>query len=245
MTRTHLRTSIILSAVLTAVGCGKNEKSTTDKLLEGQGDVDLVADLTGIDENTHIAPEKDDTEQPGAPMQEQASPSEANDDTVIGGNQGAFIGIMKIGDKEVNGTFKVLKADATGETVLKGAKSGKEIRLDPGKYDFVFTTPAIVGEPEFTLRDVEIEAGRRLKRDVNVPVGKITLITGPRCARRNIKIRLKGASDWYKGKFSTCQELTLMAGEYDAMMGDGKRGTTISGIQVYDGGVRDVLIRQQ
>ena len=142
MTRTNLRTSIVLSAVLAAVGCGKDEKSTTDKLLEGQGDVDLVADLTGIDENTHVAPEKDDSEQPGAPMQEQAAASEANDDTVIGGNQGAFIGIMKLGEKEVNGTFNVLKADATGETVIKGAKAGKEIRLDPGKYDFVFTTPS-------------------------------------------------------------------------------------------------------
>lgn len=245
MNKTYWKMTVVLSAVLVAVGCGKEEKSTTDKLLEGQGDVDLVANLTGIDENTRVAVEKDDTENPTGPAQEQASPSASKDDTYVGGDQGAFIGIMKIGEKEVNGSFKVLKADASGETVMKDVKSGKEIRLDPGKYDFVFSTPTIVGEPEFTLRDVEIESGRRLKRDVNVPVGKITLVTGAKCARKNIKIRLKGASDWYKGKFSTCQELTLMAGEYDAMMGDGKNGTTISGIQVYDGGVRDVLIRQQ
>ena len=237
------RITVLACAILSAVGCGKEEKSTTDKLLEGQEDVDLVADLTGINENTHVAVEKDDEEQPSAG--ESAAASTAKDDNYIGGSQGAFVGIMKLGEKEVKGTFNVLKADASGETVTKGAKAGKEIRLDPGKYDFVFSTPSIVGEPEFTLRDVEIEAGRRLKRDVNVPVGKITLVTGAKCVRKKIKIRLKGASDWYKGNFSTCQELTLMAGEYDAMMGDGRKGTTISGIQVYDGGVRDILIRQQ
>jgi hypothetical protein len=245
MKKTYRNTVIVFAALLAGVGCGKEEKSTTEKLLEGQADVDLVADLTGIDENTRVAIEKDENEQPSGPAAEQAAPSAAKDDTYVGGTQGAFIGVMKIGEKEVKGSFNVLKADASAEVVLKNAKSGQEIRLDPGKYDFVFSTPSIVGEPEFTLRDVEIETGRRLKRDVNVPVGKITLVTGAKCARKNIKIRLKGASDWYKGKFSTCQELTLMAGEYDAMMGDGKKGTTISGIQVYDGGVRDVLIRNQ
>jgi hypothetical protein len=205
-----------------------------------------VDDLTGINENSRVAVENDGQEQPGAgPGQENPAPDGTKDDTFIGGSQGAFIGIMKLGDKEVNGSFNVLKADATGEVVIKDAKAGKEIRLDPGNYDFAFTTPSIVGEPEFTLRDVEILAGRRLSRDVNVPVGKITLVTGAKCQRKTIKIRLKGATDWYKGKFSTCQELTLMAGEYDAQMGDGRNATVISGIQVYDGGVRDVLIRNQ
>ena len=244
MKHTYRITVLVCAALLLGAGCGKKEKSTTDKLLEGQDDVDLVADLTGINETTRVAVEDDGQEQPSA-TGETAAPSSAKDDNYIGGSQGAFVGIMKLGEKEVKGTFKVLKADASGETVINNAKAGQEIRLDPGKYDFVFSTPSIVGEPEFTLRDVEIEAGRRLKRDVNVPVGKITLVTGAKCARRKIKIRLKGATDWYKGNFSTCQELTLMAGEYDAMMGDGRKGTTISGIQVYDGGVRDILIRQQ
>lgn len=234
------RNTVAVSAValLLAASCGKKEKSTTDKLLEGQEDVDLVAHLTGIDENTKVEIEEEDRESPSDAPQQQTA---ADDESYIGGSQGAFVGTMKIGGEKVKGTFKVLKADTSGEVVLKGVKAGKEVLLDPGKYDFVFTTPSIVGKPEFTLRDVEIEAGRRLERDVKVPVGKITLVTGAKCARKSIKIRLKGASDWYKGKFFTCQQLTLMAGEYDAMMG----GTTISGIQVYDGGVRDILIRKQ
>ncbi len=239
------RFTIALAVLLIGVSCGKKEKSTTEKLLEGQEDVDLVADLTGIDEKTRVAYESDEEERPSGNTGEDTAPQGANDENYIGGTQGAFLGVLKMGAKEVNGHFKVLKADASAEVVVKDAKAGQEIRLDPGKYDFVFTTPQIVGEPDFTLRDVEIEQGRRLKRDVIVPVGKITLVTGANCARKPIKIRLKGASDWYKGKFSTCQELTLMAGEYDATMGDGKSAVTISGIQVYDGGVRDVLIRQQ
>ncbi len=244
MNKTHRDRVLAIAAMMLAFGCGKPEQSTADKLVENEADVNLVEDMTGINENTKVAIEQDTEEQAGA---SQAGPSGdgSGDSTVIGGSQGAFVGIMKLGGKEVNGTFNVLKADATGEIVVKGAKSGKEVRLDPGNYDFVFMTDAIVGEPEFTLRDVEILAGRRLSRDVNVPVGKITLVTGAKCARKSIKIRLKGATDWYKGKFSTCQELTLMAGEYDAQMGDNKNATVISGIQVYDGGVRDVLIRQQ
>ena len=97
--------------------------------------------------------------------------------------------------------------------------------------------------PEMTLRDVEIPAGRRISRDVKLPVGKITLVTGGRCVKKPIKIKQKGASDWYKGKFYTCQQMTLMAGEYEAEVGAGRRGTPVSGIQVYDGGIRDVLIR--
>jgi hypothetical protein len=110
-------------------------------------------------------------------------------------------------------------------------------------YDFVFQTKSIVGEPEYTLRDVKIEAGRRVRREVKIPTGQITLVTGARCARKPLKIKLKGATDWYKGNFSTCKPITLMAGEYDAEVGGGKRAIPISGIQVYDGGIRDVLIR--
>ncbi len=234
---------IALMAILVAACGGKQEKTRTEKMIENEEDVDLVAHLTGINEGTPVAYDEQSEEQPGAeqPKSELASTDEDN----IGGSQGAFIGTMKIGEEEVRGTFTVRKATASNEVVMENVRSGKEIRLDPGQYDFVFTTDKIVGSPEFTLRDVEIEAGRRIKRPVRIPVGEIKLVTGGRCAKKPIKIRLKGATDWYPGKFYTCQKLKLMAGEYDAEIVSGRHRTPISGIQVYDGGTRDVLIRNQ
>ena len=54
-----------------------------------------------------------------------------------------------------------------------------------------------------------------------------------------IRIKEKGSENWLPGKFFTCQEIILPAGYYDAERGS----TPISGIQVYDGGIQQVMIR--
>ncbi|HUT79250.1 MAG TPA: hypothetical protein VM285_16240, partial [Polyangia bacterium] len=81
-------------------------------------------------------------------------------------------------------------------------------------------------------------------REVKYKVGQITLVTGANCQKKPIQIRRKGATDWLPGKFSTCVSIILESGDYDAQMG-GKGGIPISGIQVYDGGIREILIRKQ
>lgn len=235
---------LLIAALASACG-GRQEKSRTEKLVEDEEDIDLVAHLTGIDDSTPVSYSEEGAQQPGEEQPRADLSNTGKDDDMIGGSQGAFVGNIMINEEEAKGTFTVRRATAENDVVMENVRAGKEIRLDPGRYDFVFKSPKIVGEPEFTLRDVEIEAGRRVKRPVRIPVGQITLVTGGRCAKKPIKIRLKGATDWYPGKFFTCQKLTLMAGEYDAEIVQGRKRTPISGIQVYDGGTRDVHIRNQ
>ncbi|MDJ0766587.1 MAG: hypothetical protein QNJ97_26675 [Myxococcota bacterium] len=232
---------LLAGAVL--LGCAKKRpESRTARLLEGEQDVDLYEHLTGIDDSSSVAVEKDpDAERPQEAVSDYAE--ENIDGEAIGGGRGAFVARLLVNGKEVKGSFTVTRSSGSGEVVKQDIPTGKEIRLDPGYYDITFTTGKIVGNPKLTQRDVEIPAGQRIKRDVKFPVGKITLVTGGRCVKKPIRIREQGATDWYKGKFYTCVEMSLMAGQYEAEMGTGKRGTPISGIQVYDGGIRDVLIR--
>lgn len=228
-----------------AAGCGGGQKKTMkDKMLEDvEDDPDIVADLTGIDDTTEVDVEEEEQPEQAAAAAGQ-TPSEAGGE-VIGGNMGAFLPTLKINGKEEKGKYTIRTADTENTVVQENLVTGTQVDLNPGTYDFVFTTEAIVGQPEMTLRDVEIPMGRLIKREVKIPTGQITLVTGGRCVKKPLKIRPKGASDWYPGKFKTCVPMILMAGEYEAEVGGGKRGTPISGIQVYDGGIRDVLIRKK
>ncbi len=240
----HIAVGLIIGGLM-ILGCGgKQPESNTERLLaDVDGEKDLVSELTGIDENSSVEMEKEEAdESPGNELSETPGDSSGE---AIGGDKGAFLGKLVIAGQEMKGSYTVKRASVSGEVVKSDVPAGTEITLDPGSYDFVFTTTEVVGNPELTLRDVEIKAGRRIKRDVKMPVGKITLTTGARCAKKLIRIRPKGSTDWYKGKFYTCVEMTLRAGEYEAEMGGKKKGTPISGIQVYDGGIRDILIRRQ
>ena len=141
--------------VVFVVACGgKQEKTRTERLVENEKDVDLVAHLTGIDDGSPVTYDEADEETPGAAEQPKSDLA-ANDEDNIGGSQGAFVGTMKIGEEEVRGTFTVRKATAENEVVMENVRSGKEVRLEPGRYNFVFKTDQIIGSPEFTLRDVE------------------------------------------------------------------------------------------
>jgi hypothetical protein len=237
----HILIGVTAAALM--LGCGgKQRESNTEKLLEGEPDVDLYSHLTGIDDSTPVKVEKEpEPERPQKVEPEKSAETETSDN--IGGSQGAFLPRLVLNGQETPGTYTVKRATMSGEIVKDKVPMGQEVRVDPGVYDIEISTDAVVGAAKLTLRDVEIEAGRRIKRDVKFPVGKITLVTGGHCVKKPIKIKEKGATDWYPGKFYTCQEITLMAGEYEAEMGGGKRGTPISGIKVYDGGIRDILIR--
>lgn len=235
----HLIWALGLSTLV--LGCGGSQKdSRTEQILSDEDDVDLVSHLTGIDDNTQVP----NVEEAGAEEQpmEEGSPASVAKGDYVGGNQGAFIGTLVLDGQETKGSYNVISTSGNGEVIQQNVPTGSEIRLDPGFYDFAFSSPKVVGSPEFLLRDVQIQAGQRTKKEVKMPVGKITLITGANCQRKPIKIRAKGASDWFQGNFYTCKEMTLMAGEYEAEMRKGKTVTPISGIQVYDGGVRDVQI---
>ncbi|MCU0663196.1 MAG: hypothetical protein MUC50_12830 [Myxococcota bacterium] len=241
--------SLTLLTMVIALGCGGagRNRSMKDRLLDDvDNDVDPVEALTGIDESTPVAIEDDQTNPADKPV--KGTPEElAEQGEVIGGSQGLFLATLMVQGKAVHGTFMVRATDSEGSLIKSNVKTGSEISLEPGTYDFVFTTDAVAGSPEVTLRDVVIPKGRRIKREVKVPVGQITLTTGARCVKKVLRLKPKGASEWYKGKYETCEPLLLLAGDYEAeITGNKKTGNTpISGIQVYDGGVRDILIRNQ
>lgn len=237
-------TAVFFVSIFLAIGCGGAEKkSTKDQMLdEVNDDVDVVAELTGIDETTPVAVEQETPKEKPAEVAPQ--PAEQPVDDNIGGTQGAFVAKMLIEGKETPGTFTVNETVGDGAVVMKDVPVGQEISLAPGDYDFTFVPAEVVGNPKQTLVNVGIPAGKRIRREVKIPVGRITLVpAGGGCSKRPIRIKLKGASDWYPGKFTTCEELVLMAGEYEGEMGSGKQGTPISGIKVYEGGIQNVTIR--
>lgn len=225
-----------------ALGCGGGQKKTMkDRILEEEDDgTSLVDSIVG-----DVDPDPIEEDAPEQPTEQAADAATESSGEAIPGHEGAFIGIVKVNGNPVEATFTVKTATNNPEVVKEGIKSGSEVRLAPGMYDFQITTEAVVSEEDFVLRDVEIPGGQRVKRDIKIPAGQITLTTGARCAKRPIRIKRKGATTWIQGKFTTCKAIILMAGEYEAEMGAGKKGTPISGIQVYDGGIRDILIRKK
>jgi len=230
--------TMVLLAAAAAMACGGGQdKSLKERALESvSDDVDPVSALVGDVKPVPVVEER--TEEP---TEAPVAPTPTSEGDAIEGTQGAFLPTLYVINEVVKGQYKVVTADDAATVVMESAQTGQEIRLDPGTYDMTFTCDKVAGNMPLVLRGVEIPAGRRIKRDVKYKAGKITLVTGAKCARAAIKIKQKGATDWLPGKYSTCQEIILPAGEYDATKGS----TPISGIQVYDGGIRDILIRNQ
>jgi hypothetical protein len=234
---------ITLSILIWAFGCGassKNEKSLKDRTMEDTPDdytpvaailgTNPDLDTSGLDSDTNVQEE------------EAASGPIAQDKDYVGGNMAVFLPTVIANGEEIKATYSVVTADAQATPVLNNVKAGVETQIAPGVYDITFTTKAIAGSPDMTLRGIELTAGRRLNRKIKFPVGEITLITGGRgCKSAKILIKLKGSTDWLPGKYKTCKPIKLMAGEYEAKQGI----TEITGITVYDGGTRKVNIRKQ
>lgn len=238
-----VRLTLSVLVCVFALGCGSSKpKPVTAELLEDEPeDIDLVAHLTGIDESTPVTVEEDSKQQQQVEQVPEDDPAAGE---YIGGSMGVFVGTLKLVGEPIDGRITIKRTDADGTVVKDGIASGSEVRLEPGTYDIAYTTDELVGDSELSLRDVEIKAGRKLLRDLKVPAGEITLVTpGKGCKRIAIKIKPKGATDWYPGNYYTCKPLKLLAGEYEAEYAKTKAGTTIKGIQVYDGGKRDITIR--
>lgn len=234
--------AVLCAAALISFGaCGSKqpELSSTEKELASMSEgVDPVDALVG-----DAPPIEDDSDNPESPSNYNDGASAANDEDKIGGTNGALLAVVKVSGEEVKATFTVKEATNAGNVVKSDVKTGKDCSLPPGEYDIVFTTKAVAGNATKTLQGVKIPQGIRIRREVKFPTGQITLVTGGRCAKKAIKIKEKGATEWMPGKYTTCKPINLMAGEYEAEVVAGK--IPISGIQVYDGGIRDILIRKQ
>jgi len=229
--------AIVLGLGVAAVACGAPEKSRTERAIETMSDdVDPVSAAVG-----DVAPAPVEQEVAEKPSEAPVAPEPDSAGDVIEGTQGAFIATIKVLGKEEPGTYRVLTATADPVVVKEGLKTGEEVLLEPGTYDFEFLTPAVAGGKPMTLTGVQIQMGRRVKREVKVQAGRLTLVTGGKCAKSSIRIKEKGSENWLPGKYFTCQEIVLPAGYYDAERGS----TPISGIQVYDGGIQQVLIRHK
>ena len=236
--------SMLLGVVLLA-GCGgpniDSESSLKERSLSSTPeDYDPMDAILGNNPDLDIAAVEAE-ENPQQDQMTDSGPVEADKDQ-IGGTMAVFFPTVTANGEEIHATYKVVTADADATVVMDNVKSGVETEINPGTYDITFTTKKIAGNPELTLRGIELQQGRRLTRNVKFPVGEITLDTpGNGCKRAAIKIRVKGATNWMPGKYSTCTPIKLMAGEYEAKQG----AIEISGIQVYDGGTRTVSIRKQ
>ncbi|MBN2804115.1 MAG: hypothetical protein JXR91_13560 [Deltaproteobacteria bacterium] len=238
MKNRKMRTSF-LAILLLLAGCGaKNEQSLKDRTMANTPD--NYTPITAIlGENPDLDTESIDTDTAQEQIADDAPVS--NDKDYVGGTMALFLPTVMANGVEIKATYTITTADANASVVMSDVKSGKEVEISPGVYDITFTTKEIAGNPETTLRGVELLVGRRLSRNVKFPVGEITLVTGGKgCATAAIKIKVKGATDWLPGKYSTCKPIKLMAGEYEAKQGV----TEISGITVYDGGTRKVTIRK-
>jgi hypothetical protein len=233
----------LIAGLALILGCGgQKNQSTTVRLLEDESDdVDIIEEITGIDDNTPIVVEKDKNEG----SSETEPDSLEKDEDYVGGSQGVFLGKLMIRGDETPGLVNVRTATESNEFVRKGMRANTEISLEPGLYDFTFIADNVAGNPEVTLRDVRITAGRRTRKEVKMPVGEITLVTGVKCKKKPIKIRPIGVPNWYKGKYTTCVPIVLMAGEYEAEISTKNEVTPVSGIQVYDGSTRNVTIHSQ
>jgi len=227
--------AIILGLGFVVVACGAPEKSRTERAIETMADdVDPVTAAVG-----DVTPAPVEQEVVEKPSEAPVAPEPDSAGEMIEGTQGAFIATIKVLGKEEPGTYRVLTATADPVVVKEGLKTGEEVLLEPGTYDFEFHTPAVAGGKPMTLTGVQIQMGRRVKREVKVQAGRLTLVTGGKCTKSAIRIKEKGSENWLPGKYFTCQEIVLPAGYYDAERGS----TPISGIQVYDGGIQQVLIR--
>lgn len=226
----------LAALALAALGCGPKKGPTIkERALADVGeDIDPVSHLVG-----DVAPVEEEGVKSETPTESGEAPQTESDGDVIGGPQGAFFATLTVFGKEEAGTIRVLTATDNPQIVQENLPTGKDIMLDPGLYDIEFQTDVVAGGGKKTLQGVEIVAGRRIKREIKYPVGRLTLVTGGRCVKAAIRIKEKGADNWLPGKYFTCQEIILPAGWYEAERGS----TPISGIQVYDGGIQQVLIR--
>ncbi len=235
----------LLLGVLLLTGCGGTDISQETSLKERSlsstpDDYDPVDAILGESPDLDMAAVEAE-ENPQQDQMVDASPVEADKDA-IGGTMAVFLPRVTANGEKIKATYKVVTADANANVVMDNVRTDVETEIAPGVYDVTFTTKKIAGNPELTLRGIELTQGRRLEQQVKFPVGEITLDTpGGGCRRAAIKIRQKGATDWMPGKYSTCTPIKLMAGEYEAKQGS----IEISGIQVYDGGTRTVSIRKQ
>ncbi|MCK9524057.1 MAG: hypothetical protein M0R76_13605 [Proteobacteria bacterium] len=228
---------LILLVALLLISCGGTRRtaSPTEGIMKGvDEDYDPVTAILGKDVELDL--DDDDTDEEVASYEAPLAP----DEDLIGGDMGVFLPTVTLNGKEEKATYTVRTADHTATTVHADVTTGQELTLHPGLYDMEFTSKKVAGSVE--LRGVEIIRGRRLKRIVKFPVGEITLLTSERgCATAKIKIRRKDSGDWLPGNYSTCKPILLPAGEYVADKG----GTEVTGIVVYDGGKRNIVIRAQ
>ncbi|MBN2343455.1 MAG: hypothetical protein JXX29_04645 [Deltaproteobacteria bacterium] len=238
---------ISLLCLLWIAGCGGADVSSESSLKERAladtpEDYDPVDAVLGTNPDLDIAAVDEMEQQEQQDAQAMTDGPVSADKDYIGGDMAVFAPTVVANGEEIAATYKVAMANDEGTVIMENVRAGVETEITPGVYDITFTTNKIAGKPEMTLRGIELEAGRRLTRQVKFPVGEITLDTpGNGCRRGKIMIRQKGASNWMPGNYSTCTPIKLMAGEYEAKQGH----IEISGIQVYDGGTRTVSIRNQ
>jgi len=187
---------------------------------------------TGPDENTDKAPPQEEIEE----KEEEAVPAEPVLVTVV----------LKIpGKGEVDGTFTITSIEDEGVQVATDRKAGTTVEIKPGFYNISAKTPHVLGSPVVTIEEEDVPAGvEEVKKVVEFPVGTVNLRTMKRGRCRPMGLSLRqGDGDWIEPKsLKTCQDVTLMAGQWEAEIHLDKKHAFAVEFYVNEGGSSSIPV---
>lgn len=159
------------------------------------------------------------------------------------------------GKKEAEGLITVLTYEADPKTVVEDQPSSRPIEVPAGEYFVKATFTTAVDHPVLELREVKVEPGEDLVREIKFPVGEVTLQTfrGGSQIKTKVKLRrqveTKRSSEtkdepWFETLAPTHEPVLISPGVYECEVQlGGKKGFRIKGITVYDGGIHKIPLK--
>jgi len=183
------------------------------------------------DGNTDTAPPQEEVEE-----EEEAVPDEPVLVTVV----------LKIpGKGEVDGTFTITSIEDEGVQVATDKKAGTAVELKPGFYNISAKTRLVLGSPVVTIEEEDVPAGvEEVKKVVEFPVGTVNLRTMKRgrCQPMGLSLR-QGDGEWIEPKsLKTCQDVTIMAGQWEAEIHLDKKHAFAVEFYVNEGGSSSIPV---
>ena len=185
-----------------------------------------------------------DVEEPGGePVDEgglgsggQVEPEPEPEPEPVAAGPGQIKVLIKIGSKRAKGAVRILTADVD-PTVVEEGPATQVFDVPAGRYDVEVTCHDTLDRPEKRLRDVQINPGETVEREVPFVVGNITLqpVRGRRKVGTKVRWRYTGGDEWFEKGSNAGEEVLLSAGRYDAEVLVGRTKITIRDIQVYEG----------
>jgi len=160
------------------------------------------------------------------------------------------------GKKEGEGLVTVSTAEIEPKVVAENQPAGKPIDLPAGTYDIKTTFTTAVDHPVREFRDVKLNPGDKLEREIQFPVGQVTLTTRSN-AKAKVKLRRQAEGrpredakeePWFETMPVTNEPFIISAGtfEIEVQTGTGKgKGFKVKGVTVYSDGIQTIPLPVQ